>query len=462
MLSTPQTIAPKPAALPPTPQAAAAPGGTAGGPSFAQFLNDAPVVTTPPPEHADPIPRKPESANSASAAPAPAPALASAPAQAPIAAPVAARRPATPAVPSKPAPTRSTDAAAEAEPKTAAKTKDAGDAMTAMAAATDKDKADQADTPETSGLNEFTQLIGLTPQALPVPSAPVAALPGTAPAAGAAEDEAPAARHGRPRITRLADDAGSTPAATRGSAEMTATPAGEQRRPAEAPARDATAHAKSVDLAAATDKAAARSVAGSESLQAVTAAATGGASTPQAGAASATPSASFAAVLAQAMPMAATTADASPVSAGGQVRAAVNSSAFAPELAARVSLLAVDGVQQAELQLHPADMGPVAVQIVVDGAQAQVSFHAAQAETRQALEQSLPDLAAALQSQGLTLSGGGVFQQASRDAQDRDNDAGQADGRGSRGNGSTARVGVGTAAPTPALRRSVGLLDTFA
>jgi len=440
MLATSQTIAPKPAALPPAAAPALPPGGTAGGPSFAQFLNDAPVVVTPPPERATPVPRKPESAGNESAAPAP----------------VATRRPATPAEPAKQAPTRGTDAAAKPESKAPAKakTEDTSDAETA---ATDK-----ADSPETSGLDEFTQLIALTPQALQVPSASVAALPGTATGAGATEDDAPAARHGRPRINRLANDAGSTPAATRGGAEMTATAAGEQRRPAEAPARDAAAHAKSVDLSAAADRSTARSVASSESLQAITAAATGGASTPQAGAASPAPAASFAAVLAQAMPIAATAADASPVSASGQVQAAVHSSAFAPELGARVSLLAVDGVQQAELQLNPADMGPVAVQIVIDGAQAQVSFHAVQAETRQALEQSLPDLAAALQSQGLTLSGGGVFQQASRDAQDGDKDSGHDDGRSPRGTGGAARVGNSKAVPTPAMRRSVGLLDTFA
>jgi len=47
----------------------------------------------------------------------------------------------------------------------------------------------------------------------------------------------------------------------------------------------------------------------------------------------------------------------------------------------------------------------------VDGQQAQISFHAENAETRAVLERGLPDLAAALRDNGLTLSGGGVFQQ---------------------------------------------------
>jgi flagellar hook-length control protein FliK len=80
-------------------------------------------------------------------------------------------------------------------------------------------------------------------------------------------------------------------------------------------------------------------------------------------------------------------------------------------MAARLSVLAADGVQSAQLHLNPADMGPVAVQIVLEGQQARIEFQADQADTRAVLERSLPDLAAALRDSGLTLSGGGVFQQ---------------------------------------------------
>lgn len=76
----------------------------------------------------------------------------------------------------------------------------------------------------------------------------------------------------------------------------------------------------------------------------------------------------------------------------------------------QVSVLARDGVQQAELHLNPAEMGPVAVQIVMDGTQARIEFGADAAGTRQLIENSLPDLAAALREAGLTLSGGGVSQ----------------------------------------------------
>ena len=89
----------------------------------------------------------------------------------------------------------------------------------------------------------------------------------------------------------------------------------------------------------------------------------------------------------------------------------VTSPDFSQALAAQLTTLARDGIQQATLQLHPTEMGPIEVKIVLDGAQAQVDFSAAHAHTRQAIESGLPSLAAALHGAGLTLSGGGVFEQ---------------------------------------------------
>jgi flagellar hook-length control protein FliK len=98
---------------------------------------------------------------------------------------------------------------------------------------------------------------------------------------------------------------------------------------------------------------------------------------------------------------------ASPASA--HIAAAVDSPAFAPSLATQVRWLVRDGVQRAELTLNPAEMGPVAVQImVIDGREARIDFSADLAATRSAIEASLPVLAAALDDNGLKLAGGGV------------------------------------------------------
>jgi flagellar hook-length control protein FliK len=400
-----QNIAPKPAALPPAVQPSL-PANSAGGPSFAQFLTE----QAPPPAQPDADAPEPQGAADAAA---------------PQAAPV--RRAPVPAKPAGQA--RTPDAAAKVEPK--------ADAKADAAAANDAIQPLDEESPDTPELTEFTQLLGMATPAASHPDA----------AAAVAPDGQRAARRGR--IDASADDL--APARTAGRSPLDGvTGAAEAGQAAQAKAADRLAA-----QAAQADERAARS----ELLQASSAATQTTQEAPPA-AASPTPGApSFAAVLAQALPALPGQADAA---ATATTRAALHeplhSAAFAPELGTRVSLMAVDGVQHAELQLNPADMGPVSVQIVVDGSQAQVSFHALQAETRQALEQSLPDLAAALQGQGLTLSGGGVFQQASRDAE-----RGQGEAANPGGTRHTAGGGHETAGASAApARRTVGLLDTFA
>jgi flagellar hook-length control protein FliK len=134
--------------------------------------------------------------------------------------------------------------------------------------------------------------------------------------------------------------------------------------------------------------------------------------------------------------------------------------AFASELAASVSLLARDGVQQARLQLHPAEMGPIAVQIAIDGTQARVDFTAEVAATRHAIEAGLPELASALRESGLTLAGGGVFGQAPSQRQAAQ-DGG--DGRFARLPARDAVADEASSAAVPVRRRVVaGGVDEYA
>ena len=143
--------------------------------------------------------------------------------------------------------------------------------------------------------------------------------------------------------------------------------------------------------------------------------------------------------------------------------APLSSPEFPQAMGAQLTLLAQNGIEHAELHLNPADMGPVSVQIEVQGTQARIDFGADMATTRQAIEASLPELASALREAGLTLSGGGVSEH-SRSRQD------MADAQGSgRGNGTGPGTGRGDAGAsgetTPApLRRSVrvGGVDAYA
>ncbi len=99
-----------------------------------------------------------------------------------------------------------------------------------------------------------------------------------------------------------------------------------------------------------------------------------------------------------------------------EIDADVRGPAFAPALGAQVAMMARDGLHEARMQLNPAELGPVQVRIALDGHNARVAFHADAFATRAAIEASWPALASALRESGLTLSGGGVFQQFNGDA----------------------------------------------
>lgn len=137
---------------------------------------------------------------------------------------------------------------------------------------------------------------------------------------------------------------------------------------------------------------------------------------------------------------------------------------FAQALGVQVSVLVADGVQRAELQLNPAEMGPVSVQIVIDGTRAHVDFGADLAATRQAIESGLPQLAGALSDAGFTLTGGGVSQHAG--GRSGSQESADGDGRG-KDKGSSANRGLeagAVEAGAQRLRRTVaaGGLDLYA
>jgi flagellar hook-length control protein FliK len=85
-------------------------------------------------------------------------------------------------------------------------------------------------------------------------------------------------------------------------------------------------------------------------------------------------------------------------------------------------------VQSARVQLTPEGMGPVDVRIDVDGKQVSVNFTAAHVETRQALEQSVPQLRAMLAGSGLTLGQTSVQQHARQDSPAPGSSSAQRDG----------------------------------
>jgi flagellar hook-length control protein FliK len=134
---------------------------------------------------------------------------------------------------------------------------------------------------------------------------------------------------------------------------------------------------------------------------------------------------------------------------------------FAPQLGAQISLFVRDGVQQARLQLNPAEMGPITVQIRLDGGAAQVHMAAENALTRQALEQAMPTLASSLRDGGHTLTGGGVFEQpgqASQGGADPQDQARAGHHPGAASDSGSGRDTLTTALPAPMRRGVVDLV----
>ncbi len=143
---------------------------------------------------------------------------------------------------------------------------------------------------------------------------------------------------------------------------------------------------------------------------------------------------------------------------------------FAPALGHQIDVWMKGGVQHAEVQLSPQDLGPIRVRIEMEGAHTRVHMSADVASTRDALQQAMPLLTEQLGQVGISLTGGGVsdqpaFQQSQARAQA---DAGGAGGNGRSGGGGPDGAGQGgledveAASAARQLAQRRGLLDTYA
>ena len=166
-------------------------------------------------------------------------------------------------------------------------------------------------------------------------------------------------------------------------------------------------------------------------------------------------------------------AEAAPQAAPAQATLAMLPQAptFAPALGHQIDVWMKGGVQHAEVQLSPQDLGPIRVKIEMDGAQARVQMSADVQSTRDALQQAMPQLSEQLGQVGLSLTGGGVsdqpaFQQSQAQAQAGAGGSGSGNGRpgaggqGAGGHGGVEDIAAASAARQLAQRR--GLLDTYA
>jgi flagellar hook-length control protein FliK len=144
------------------------------------------------------------------------------------------------------------------------------------------------------------------------------------------------------------------------------------------------------------------------------------------------------------------------------------SPAFAPALGQQIEVWMREGVQHAEVQLNPQELGPIRVKIAIEGGATRIDMHADVASTRDALQQALPQLSDSLGQVGLALTGGGVSDQSASQSQAQSafGDGGQggrpgATRSGTGGDGGGDTLAGAAAAARPAAQRR-GLLDAYA
>lgn len=131
-------------------------------------------------------------------------------------------------------------------------------------------------------------------------------------------------------------------------------------------------------------------------------------------------------------------------------------------LGERVTWLAKQDIQSAEIHLNPPQLGPVHISISLSGDQATASFAVANVEVRQAIENSIPQLRDMLASSGIQLGDANVGAQSQQQAREQ---AGQfSNGQRSRGEDAIL-LAPGNNEPSAGvapLNRGRGMVDLFA
>lgn len=93
------------------------------------------------------------------------------------------------------------------------------------------------------------------------------------------------------------------------------------------------------------------------------------------------------------------------------LQAPIGSTPWQQELGLQLVQLTQRGGRQVELHLNPRDLGPLTISLTLDHQDAQAQFFAAHAVVRDAVQQAIPELRAALAGQGIALGQAMVGQQ---------------------------------------------------
>ncbi len=143
---------------------------------------------------------------------------------------------------------------------------------------------------------------------------------------------------------------------------------------------------------------------------------------------------------------------------GPEISLPVQEPGWGKEVAQRVLLMANGRLQNAEIRLSPAELGPLRVQLAIEDGLANVSFQAQHAVTREAIELALPRLRDMLAENGLSLGQASVGDDGvQREARD-----GAAEPRAGSPVAADDSDLDGRSGSTAMKRYSDGLVDTYA
>lgn len=155
-------------------------------------------------------------------------------------------------------------------------------------------------------------------------------------------------------------------------------------------------------------------------------------------------------------------------SPNGPAQAAVNipvtHEAWGNEFGQKVTWLATQHAQSAELHLNPPQLGPLDIVLNVSGDQATALFTSPHAAVRDAVEQALPRLREMLADSGITLGNATVSDQSPKEQQawltgQQQNGSGNQSGKGGSASAMGAILSGDAVLP---VRRHQGMVDTFA
>lgn len=146
-------------------------------------------------------------------------------------------------------------------------------------------------------------------------------------------------------------------------------------------------------------------------------------------------------------------------SSQNSINTALNQPAWGDDFSQKITWMATQRNQSAELHLNPPQLGPLDVVLKMNGDQASAVFTSPHAAVREAIEQAIPRLREMLADSGITLGNAMVSDHSAQ--QNQDNSARKSQDGLSASAGVTEETNVQEVRVSP-IKRHNGMVDTFA